>query len=147
MKQRGFSSVLLIFIIVALAGMTRFALQFVAGSQGASTIQLQAQRAKRATDAAMEWQRYRLKNGTCTASINVAIPSSSGPFNATTTCVQSSSATEAGKTIRTYRLTATACAPAGAGGSCPNFGQPDYVERSVVSFAACNTTAPITCTW
>lgn len=147
MTQRGFSSILLIVIIVSLAGMTTVALRFVAGTQGAAGVQTQSMRAKRAAEAAIEWQRYRLKSGTCSATANVNIPTGTGTFQVTTKCASTSTANEAGKVINTYLLTSTACWPAGPGGVCPNPAPvADYVVRSVTVHAACST-APISCTW
>ncbi|MGE5452267.1 MAG: hypothetical protein ACM3VZ_10565 [Acidobacteriota bacterium] len=155
MKQRGFSSVLLIAIIVLLAGMTRFALQFVGGAEGAAALQLQAARAQRAAEAGIEWQRYQLRNfapGGCAPATNFGIPSVSGNFPVTVTCSRTPNAgvihQENGVSVYTYSFTATACWPAGAGGRCPNPAAvlpSDYVERAVTAQAAC-VAGPI-CTW
>ena len=159
MKQRGFSSVLLIAIIVLLAGMTRYALQFVGGAEGAAALQLQTARAQRAAEAGVEWQRYQLRTaavagGGCALSTNFSIPSVSGNFPVTVTCNRTPNAgfthSEAGVPVYTYSFTATACWPAGAGGRCPNPAAvlpSDYVERAVTAQAACVAGPPISCTW
>lgn len=157
-QQRGFSSILLVAIIVLLASMTAFALRFVAGTQGSSSLQLQAMRAQRAAQAAVEWQRYRLRTsvpGGCAASSSFTAPLASGNFPVTVTCARTPSATTTytetptagpSRTVYTYRFTATACWPAG-GGVCPNPAPPsDYVEKQITAQAAC-LTGPTSCTW
>lgn len=156
MRQKGFSSVLLIAIIVLLAGMTTFALRFVTSSQGGSTMRYQAQRVQRAADAAMEWQRYRLRNfgaAGCQASTSFNMPFSMGSVPVTVTCQRTPAAmhTEAApssKNYYTYVLSATACFPS-AGGTCPNLAVPSgYVAKQVTALAACTTPVlPATCTW
>lgn len=145
--QRGFSSVLLIVIVVMLAGMTTFALRFVAGSQGSAATQLQAMRAQRAAEAAIEWQRYRLYKqlpGACTASTNLSMPSVSGAFPVTVKCQVTVSPKESGQTVNVFLFTATACWPASAG-TCPALVPPDdYVQRAITAQAAC---IGGNCTW
>ena len=128
MRQKGFSSVLLIAIIVLLAGMTTFALRFVTSSQGGAAMRYQAQRVQRAADAAMEWQRYRLRNlgvAGCQATTSFNMPFSTGNVPVTVTCqrtpvaMHTETAPPANKNYYTYTFSATACMPS-AGGSCPN---------------------------
>lgn len=159
MAQRGFSSVLLIAIIVLLAGMTTFALRFVAGAQGSASVQAQAMRAQRAAEAAIEWQRYSLfkavQPGGCALTTNLSIPSVLGAMPVTVTCnrtpTPASVHSEGGTNFYTYTFTARACWPAGGGGGCPNAALPsNYVERQITAQAACrNGPAPAvaTCTW
>lgn len=156
MRQKGFSSVLLIAIIVLLAGMTTFALRFVTSSQGSSSMRYQAQRVQRAADAAMEWQRYRLRNqgaAGCQASTSFNMPFSTGNVPVTVTCQRTPAVTHAeaaptNKNYFTYALSVTACYPAAAG-VCPNLAVPSgYVAKQVTAVAACTTpTLPATCTW
>lgn len=152
--QRGFSSVMLIAIIVVLAGMTSFALNFLSASQGGVNADLLALRAEEAARAGVEWQRFRLNGAapSCVAATSLAIPFSTGNFPVTVTCVRSSPAanyTDTGGTYRSYQIVATACWPANAGGTCGVVAasqQPDYVERSVYAQAVCNVATGV-CTW
>ncbi|HET8871090.1 MAG TPA: hypothetical protein VFM48_11615 [Aquabacterium sp.] len=157
-KQQGFSSILLVAIIVLLAGMTAFALRFVAATQGSSSLQVQAMRAQRAAQAAVEWQRYRLRllsPGGCALSSSFTVPLVSGNFPVTVTCARTPTAATTytenpsvgpPRTVYTYRFTATACWPASAG-VCPNPTPPsNYVEKQVTAQAAC-LTGPTSCTW
>lgn len=156
MRQKGFSSILLIAIIVLLAGMTTFALRFVTSSQGGAAMRYQAQRVQRAADAAMEWQRYRLRNSGlagCQASTSFNMPFSTGNVPVTVTCqrtpvaMHTETAPPANKNYYTYTFSATACMPS-AGGSCPNPAVPaGYVAKQVTAVAACTDVAPRTCTW
>ena len=163
MRQKGFSSVLLIAIIVLLAGMTTFALRFVTSSQGGAAMRYQAQRVQRAADAAIEWQRYRLRNlgvAGCQATTSFNMPFSTGNVPVTVTCqrtpvaMHTETAPPANKNYYTYTFSATACMPS-AGGVCPNPAVPaGYVAKQVTAVAACTTSLPpappalpAVCTW
>lgn len=149
MQQRGMSSVLLIVIIVMLAGMTSFALRFVAGMQGDVAAQVQVQRAQRAAEAALEWQRYRLRaTANCVAATNLQVPFATGNVQTSINCLRTPAVAHAdGGTVYTYAITVTACSPAAAG-ACPNPARPaNYVERRLTAVAACSNIAPATCTW
>ena len=154
MKQRGFSTVLLIAIIVLLAGMTSFALQFVASAQGSAALDVKAVQVQQAAEAAIEWQRYRIRTLVPAAAgcvnTNVVLPFSAGNITATVTCYRTPTATtvhtEAGKSVYTYAFTAEACWPAGPTG-CPNATPPaNYIYRKITASAAC-VTGPVSCTW
>ncbi len=161
MRQKGFSSILLIAIIVLLAGMTTFALRFVTSSQGGAAMRYQAQRVQRAADAAIEWQRYRLRNSGlagCQASTSFNMPFSTGNVPVTVTCQRTPVAmhteTAPPANYYAYTLSATACYPS-AGGTCPNPAVPaGYVAKQVTAVAACTTSPPpappvlpAVCTW
>ena len=149
MQQRGMSSVLLIVMIVMLAGMTNFALRFLSGMQGNAAAQVQVQRAQRAAEAALEWQRYRLRAAAnCVGATNLLVPFATGNMQTSIACTRTPAAAHNdGGTVYTYAITVTACAPAAAG-VCPNPARPaNYVERRLTAVAACSNTAPATCTW
>ncbi len=149
MQQRGMSSVLLIVIIVMLAGMTSFALRFVAGMQGNTAAQVQVQRAQRAAETALEWQRYRLRaDANCVGPTNLLVPFATGNVQTSITCTRTPAAAHNdGGTVYTYAINVTACSPAAAG-ACPNPARPaNYVERRLSAVAACNTAKPAACTW
>lgn len=152
-RQSGFSSILLIAIIVLLAGMTTFALRFVAGAEGTSSALSQTLKAQQAAEAGMEWLRYRLRAGQCQASSNVTIPMSTGNIQTTVTCVRTPAAMHTEGvgpgTVNsfTYTLVSTACWP-DAAGVCPNpVLSANYVARTVRSVATCSTAIPAVCTW
>lgn len=152
-RQQGFSSILLIAIIVLLAGMTTFALRFVAGAEGNASALSQTLKAQQAAEAGMEWLRYRLRAGQCQATRNVTIPMSTGNVQATVTCVRAPAVmhTEGvGPGVVnsfSYTLVSTACWP-DAAGSCPNpVLSANYVARVVRGGATCTTAIPAVCTW
>mgnify|MGYP001167342363 FL=1 len=150
-RQGGFSSILLIAIVVLLASLSAFALNFLRTGAGAQSSEILALRAEQAAKAALEWQRRRVAGGTCTATQTFNVPLAAGNFPATLTCTQTSPGagyTEGASTIRTYQLGVTACWPA-TGGSCPvaiAAQSPDYVQRALTGTAVCNITTG-RCSW
>lgn len=156
MKQRGFSSVLLIAIIVLLASMSAVAIRFVATTQGHTVVQMQWSKVNRAAETALEWQRYQIRsNPACAASSNVLIPFSTGNVQVTVTCQRNPAGvthTEGANNYFSYTITAIACHPA-VGGACPDASHPfNYVERRLTAVAVCPSTRPINpvvadCTW
>lgn len=156
LHQRGVSAVLLVAMLVFLASLTAYTLHFVGAAQGTRTMDLMLSRADQAAKAALEWQRYQLRNQPlatrCAALTNIDVPLSTGLMRATVTCAVDvgSPFNENGTSVYSYTFTATACSPAVAG-TCPV--TPDaskpvgYVERAYTSRASCSGAAPATCTW
>lgn len=153
--QRGFSSILLIAIVVLLASLTAAALRFIGSAQGSVAMDIRTLRAEQAANTALEWQRYRLRTqmpaaAACVGLTQLNVPLTSGNVQVTVRCSRTPGAavvhSEAGKSAYSYAFTATACAPAGAGG-CPNpVASTDYVERTRTGTAVC-VSGPTACTW
>ena len=137
-RERGFSAVLILAIVVLMGGMLAYAVT-LAGSMHASLAQEVAQtRAAQAAQAGLEWGRYRIRAGaaaSCVAATTLAMPLSSGPMSVTVRCTATGVHTEGAATVRTYSLSANACS-APVAGACPNAATPgDYVERQAVGIA------------
>lgn len=143
-RQAGFSSVMVIAMVVLLAAMTTYALRFVSGSLGSQSLDTQVLRADQAAKAGIEWQRYRLRTlglGGCANSTNITVPFQSSAFNVTVTCQRTPATLFTVGGINTYNnftFTATACSP--TAGACPVTVQPlgpNYVQRQYSANALC----------
>ncbi|PWB40023.1 MAG: agglutinin biogenesis protein MshP [Rhodocyclales bacterium] len=132
-RQRGFSIITAIFLIVVLAAFGAFAVSMFRVQQASAALDELGSRAYQAAQAGIEWGAWQVLRGpgTCAAATgNLALPGSLSGFTATVTCA-STSHTEAGNPVTIYQLTATACNQPAAG-ACPNPAPgPDYVERQV----------------
>lgn len=149
MQQRGFSTIMLIVLVVVLASMTTFALRFVSGAQGIVTMGVQTSRVRHAAETAVEWQRYQLLNVGAPACVatNLNVPFTSGSVMATITCIPGVTQPEGGQNITPYDIKVTACWPAGPAG-CPNLAPPpDYVEQQINVGAACPDAVGSDCSW
>lgn len=137
-RQRGFSVVLVLAIIVLMGGLLAYAASLASAMHSSQAQEIGAARALQAARAGLEWGRYRIRIGAlpnCAAATNLALPLSSGNMPVTVRCTATGAFTEAGTPVTTYQLTSTACMPAAAG-SCPNAaGGGDYVERQVSGIA------------
>ncbi|GAB4175873.1 MAG: hypothetical protein Fur0039_18630 [Rhodocyclaceae bacterium] len=131
-RERGFSMVTAIFLVVTLAALGAFAMNLFRTQQiGAAWDELGA-RAWQAAQAGIEWGAFQvLRNGgACAPSASLALPGTLSPFTVTVAC-SSTAHTEAGNPVTIYTLTATACNQPAAG-ACPNPAPgADYVERQV----------------
>ena len=138
-RQRGFSIIAAIFLIVILSALAAFAVTLFRVQQGSATLDQQGYRALQAAYAGFDWGAWQvLRNPpppaaapACPAATNLTMPAggSLGLFRATVTCTRTQHA-EAGTTASLYRIVSTACFPATAGGVCPNPAPTaDYVER------------------
>ncbi len=156
--QRGFSSVMLIAMVVLLAALTTYTLNFSGMVQSSQTQDLAVSRVDQAARTGIEWQRYQLvkaaQPGGCAALANLNVPFNSGTVVVTIRCQRTPSAavthSEAGVSLYTYSYTATACSPVAGGATCPlaDAVKPSlYVERAYSGMAACTGVAPTPCTW
>lgn len=135
--QRGFSSVMVVAIIVLVASLCAYSLRFTAAAQGTASVELMTERAQQAARTGYEWQRMQVSLAVpvCTPVSNIVVPFTSGNFPVRVTCTAASAGAtdQAGATpynIAAYTITATACWPAPAG--CPVAAPPaNYVQRSV----------------
>lgn len=139
-RQRGFSGVMIIAVLVMVGAVVPFAVGLVTSVHDGHARALSHARATQATEAGLDWGRYRVHNGaaaTCTAlqSINT-LPGTLQPYTVSVRCTQSASVTESGVTVTAYRIVATACNQPLAG-ACPNLatGAADYVERTLGTLA------------
>lgn len=137
-RQRGFSAILMIGLIVLVAGMLGYAVTVTSGMHDSSAREIASTRAMQAAQAGLEWGQFRVRPGiapTCTAGSNITLPLSSGAIAVTVNCTASGPYTEGAASVTRYSFTATACNPAAAG-ACPNpTGGADYVEAQVVGMA------------
>lgn len=126
-RERGFSLVTAIFLLVVLAALGVAMVTISSVQHQSTSLDVQGVRAYQAARAGMEWGLYqRLRNNSCNGSSTVAMPAgtSLSGFTVTVTCV----AGEVGTAV----ITATACNMPMAN-ACPDPGpnNPDYVKRVV----------------
>jgi MSHA biogenesis protein MshP len=139
-RQRGFSAVMIIAVLVMVGAVVPFAVGLVTAVHNGHARALSHGRATQAAEAGLDWGRYRTNNGaaaTCTAvqSINT-LPGSLQPYTVSVRCTLSATVTESGLTLNAYRVVATACNQPLAG-ACPNAAATgaDYVERTLSTMA------------
>lgn len=133
-RQRGFSIVTAIFLIVILAALAGFAVSMFSAQQGGAMLDQQGYRALQAAQSGLDWGLYRVaQTGACPAATNLTFPAGTSLvlFRSSVQCTATAHQ-EAGVAVTIFNLTATACYPAAAGGVCPNpAAGADYVERQV----------------
>lgn len=128
-RQRGFSLVTAIFLLVVLAGLGAAIVRVTTMQQIGSALDVGGSQAYQAARAGIEWGVYRqLRNGVCaTASFAPPAPALSA-FTVTVTCTKHAGATPG---LDVYRITSNACNQP-SGGSCPGTGGGGgYVERQL----------------
>lgn len=140
-RQRGFSTITAIFLLVILAALGAFMVTFTGLQQTTVQADVLGVRAYYAARAGVEWGLYRALDpdaapptasfAACPAGTLTGLGGSLAPFAVTVTCT-STDATEANRSLRVYQITATACNQA----SCPGTPGPGYIERRVVMTAA-----------
>lgn len=149
-RARGFSLITAIFLLVVLAALGAFMVIFTGLQQSTLQADVLGVRAYYAARAGADWALYRAldpdNNIAPGAAAFVACPTgtinalggSLTPFTVVMTC-SSNDYDEAGRSIRVYEITATACNNA----SCPAVSPPTgYVERQiVVTVAKCKDPA------
>lgn len=135
-SQGGFGVISAVFILVILAFLG-VSITFMAGTQrNVVRIDISGSRAYQAARAGVEWGAYQaLRNGSCVASTNLALPAgtSLAEFTATVTCT-ATTANEGGTTVTLYNIVSNAC-NIPTGGACPNAASNSatYVERQVTA--------------
>lgn len=135
-RQRGFSGVMIIAVLVMVGAVVPYAVGLVTAVNDGHARALSHARATQAAEAGLDWGRYRIYNGaaaTCSAlqSINT-LPGTLQPYIVSVRCTLSVTVSESGLTLRAYRVVATACNQPLAG-ACPNAASmaADYVERTL----------------
>lgn len=132
-RQRGFSLVTAIFLLVVLAGLAVAMVNLSTFQQTGSAMDAQGARVTQAARAGLEWglyQQLRVRtDGSCFADTAFVLPAGT-TLSSFTVSVQCRLTTSPG-TLRSWQITATACNQPGASG-CPNPGNnADYIERRV----------------
>jgi len=129
LKERGFTIVTAIFLLVVLAMLGAFMLSLTGLQQSSSVLDVQGVRAYQAARAGVEWGAWQVLDPdnaigtsalpTCPASpTQLTLTDSLSPFTVTVTC-SATSTTEGNRNVATYLIVATACNQPSAG-SCPN---------------------------
>lgn len=122
-KQRGFSLVPALFLLVVLAALGAVAVRLSAIEHQTFVLALQSSRAYAAAQAGIEWSSYQaLVNGSCGNSSVALTEGGLSGFTVDTTC-SSSTHSEGSVTTSVYVLEAFAYSGV--------YGAPDYVSRRV----------------
>jgi MSHA biogenesis protein MshP len=125
--QRGFSIVSAIFLLLTLAGLALFILQFSTMQQATSNQDLQGSRAYQAARAGIEFGLYQVlvpvAPPACGSSTSPALGGSLSGFTPTVGFACSSVFTEGTTTVTVYTITSTV--------SSGTLGTPQYVERQL----------------
>ena len=141
LKERGFTIVTAIFLLVVLAMLGAFMLTLTGLQQSSSVLDVQGVRAYQAARSGVEWGAFQALDPnnaigsaalpTCPASpTHLTLAGSLSPFTVTVTCTATTT-TEGNRNVATYLIVATACNQP-SGGSCPNANPSGgYVERQV----------------
>lgn len=150
-RSRGFSLITAIFLLVILAALGAFMVTFTGLQQGTVQADVLGVRAYYAARAGIDWGLYRALDpdntiapgpppafAACPNGTLNTMAGSLAPFTVVVTCTATGPVTlpdptEGGKTLRVFRITATACNNA----TCPAVSPPPgYVERQIVVTAA-----------
>lgn len=142
-RQRGFTIVTAIFLLVVLAMLGAFMLTLTSLQQSSVVLDVQGVRAYQAARAGVEWGAWQVLDPndaigtaalpTCPASpTHLTLAGSLSPFTVTVTC-SATSTTEGNRNVATYVIVATACnQPSGSPASCPNATPSGgYLERQI----------------
>jgi len=85
-KQKGFTIVMAIFILIVLALLGGYMAKLTGVQHATSLSVLQGMRAYQAVKAGVEWGVYQVVNGSCVASSAVTLPSNMHGFSINVTC-------------------------------------------------------------
>lgn len=138
LRQRGFTIVSAIFLLVVLAGLGAAIANISALQHTSSALDVQGARAYQAARTGVEWGVYRqLISASCGSATSFTPPAPTlSSFTVTVTCIPTTYA-NATPPITVYQVTSNACnLPNVAEPKCPGVsGGADYIERQVqVSF-------------
>ena len=125
-RQRGFSLVSAIFLLVVIAALGTFAVTLSTTQQQSAALDVQGTRAYQAARAGIEWGAYQvLRNSSCVATTTLAtLPNTLAGFTVSVTCIPFPY-TEAGVPFNIYQLTSTATTTGVVAGN------PNFVERQM----------------
>ena len=122
-KQKGFSLVPALFLIIVLAGLGAAAVRISMVQQQTVVLAMQSARAYSAARSGLEWAAYdALANGNCGSGTLAYTEGGLDGFSVSTDCSSTSHA-EGSITVNVYTINAFAWSGA--------FGQPDYVSRRI----------------
>ncbi len=128
-RQRGFSLVTAIFLLVVLMALGAFIMNIMGLASSASNLDVLGARAYQAARAGIEWGAYQsLRGAGCTPSTTLTFPPGStlGSFTAVVTC-SSTSVNELGTAYNIDQISAIACNAV----ACPGALTTNYVERQL----------------
>ncbi len=145
-RERGFSIVTAIFLVVVLAAVGVFILSVTGLQQSSQSLDVQGVRAYQAARAGIEWSAFQvldpnnaLNPATCSPLVMPACPASPttlpalagslSPFTVTVTCA-ATPATEGNRDIRVFEVVSTACNQSPCPNPAPAAG---YVERRLTA--------------
>ena len=142
-RQRGFSLILALFLLVSLAAMGAYLLTVSTLQQETSAADEMGARAYQAAHSGIDWGLYQLLRdpggayaSACNAAVAPAVPAAQtfalggglAAFSVKVECGSTAPTTEGATSgLRAYVLKATACNQA----SCPGAQGPTYVERQL----------------
>jgi MSHA biogenesis protein MshP len=122
-RQRGFSLVTAIFLLVVIAALGAFAVTLATTQQQSAALDVLGSRAYQAARAGIEWGAYQaLQNNSCLAppTTLAGLPNTLAGFNVQVTCTFATT-TDGGTAITLYQLNSTAKQGA----------SPSYVDRQI----------------
>jgi len=142
-RQRGFTIVTAIFLLVVLAMLGAFMLSVTGLQQSSSVLDVQGVRAYQSARAGVEWGAWQVLDPnnaigssalpTCPASpTDLTVAGSLSPFTVTVTCTPTVT-TEGNRNVGVYVIVSTACnQPLASSPKCPNPSPSGgYLERQV----------------
>jgi len=139
LRQRGFTIVSAIFLLVVLAGLGAAIANISTLQHTSSAMDVQGARAYQAARAGVEWGVYRqlIPPASCAGATSFVPPAPTlSTFTVTVTCTSATN-NNAAPPITVYQITSNACnLPNAAEPKCPGVsGSADYIERQMqVSF-------------
>lgn len=138
-RQRGFTMMSMLFILVALAALGVALASLSQRQQLGSAGELAAAKAYQAALAGLEWGSYQVLplpgQPACFATKSFTLPDQLADFTVTVSCTRTPSSgtlTDGGASLAFYVLVATAC-NLSSGGACPNAATTErtYTERQL----------------
>ncbi|MGD8339497.1 MAG: pilus assembly protein MshP [Gammaproteobacteria bacterium] len=122
-RQRGFSLVVAVFLLVVLAGLGAFAVRLTLMQQQTVSSGLLASQAFHAARSGVAWAAHRaIDSGACSASTLSLTEGGAAGFDVDITCTQTTHV-EGGTSLDVYVI--------GALAHRGSYGEPDYVSRRV----------------
>jgi len=157
-RSGGIGIIAAIAILVILAGLAAFIVSVVVLRSQSTGLDSLGTRAYLAARAGVEWNMYWVNHPaappfTCPGGVFGTLNNGNGlggmlaDFTVTVTCQTTTTATEAGNTIRIHQIVAVAC-NIPTGGACPNNATTNtsYVERKITAQTeTCTTPANAPC--
>jgi len=142
-REKGFAMFAAIAILVILAALGAFVVSVTGLRSQSTTLDVLGSRALLAARAGIEWNMYNIQNPETNPAVvppfvcplvatNLNFGGTLSDFRVTVLPCTTTTATEAGSTVRVYQIVAIAC-NFPTGGACPNnaSNNPSYVERQI----------------